>query len=608
MSSLTLKLVSLAVRTAAKPIGNYIKRQAKEHEGFRRFAVGAAQGVHRLDMRMRLGLLHDPEAQQRMHEREKRAAEEKKRREEMPTVRSEEEQKKYDEQKAQEEADEAAGKKKTEEKPHRPKIRPLTEARAIELGANFFSEAFIFGVAVGLLLFENWRSRSKASARRDEVSERLEQLEAEVESLRAKLDPDLETLHDLSERAKEAKKRRQSWSGWVASGFGLTGQSAEDSAIKEEEKKPAKAETNNANDYTKVKVHGEEQLIAPRRKSIDVETEGTAKDKSKQEGAKKEQHDDKAAAPAPACVDSVQAGTKGRRLQAFTAHLSAAMFCHTLRRRPSFKPILKSLGDDPALRLLESGLDTHDLTLPLHCGLDAATGTTRSTRHLRVLLLSPSSVSDKTEVEATLERIQRFSSLSVEPTAIIFLLKAAHTMTSRSEEETNTAPQDGSEGALAYSTLQAELLEHAFPTIPILLLPELGGLPDLLKQHVTILNQSAIRSPNDRNATLDLLGVCANAMGNPGAVHYLHDTFRSLPQIAETCINTTSLNSSSPTNIAAFAQQVLSQADLFDGDQMQTDFDTSTPEGRMMAIKNLAGEEQAAALLDFWKAEWSIDE
>ena len=132
--------------------------------------------------------------------------------------------KKYEEQKAQEAADEAAGKKKADEKPHKPKIRPLTEARAIELGANFFSEAFIFGVAVGLLLFENWRSRSKASARRDEVSERLEQLEAEVESLRAKLDPDLETLHDLSERVKEAKKRRQSWSGWVASGFGLAGQ------------------------------------------------------------------------------------------------------------------------------------------------------------------------------------------------------------------------------------------------------------------------------------------------------------------------------------------------------------------------------------------------
>ncbi|KXT13796.1 hypothetical protein AC579_2344 [Pseudocercospora musae] len=304
MSSLTLKLVALAVRTAAKPIGNYIKRQAKEHEGFRRFAVGAAQGVHRLDMRMRLGLLHDPEAQQRMHEREKRAAEEKKRRrEEMPTVRSEEEQKKYEEQKAQEAADEAAGTKKTEEKWHKPKIRPLTEARAIELGANFFSEAFIFGVAVGLLLFENWRSRSKASARRDEVSERLEQLEAEVESLRARLDPDLETLHDLSERVKEAKRRRQSWSGWVAGGFGLAGQSAEDSATKEEELKEVvgAVQAKHANDDTKVKVHGDEE-VAPRRKTSDVET-GDA--------AKEEQHG-QALQGVSARVDSIQAGTKGR--------------------------------------------------------------------------------------------------------------------------------------------------------------------------------------------------------------------------------------------------------------------------------------------------------
>lgn len=50
--SLTFKLLSLAIRTAAKPIGNYIKRQAKEHEAFRRFAVNQAQRVHRIDMRM----------------------------------------------------------------------------------------------------------------------------------------------------------------------------------------------------------------------------------------------------------------------------------------------------------------------------------------------------------------------------------------------------------------------------------------------------------------------------------------------------------------------------------------------------------------------------
>jgi hypothetical protein len=53
--SLTFKLLSLAIRTAAKPIGNYIKRQAKEHDAFRRFAVNQAQRVHRIDMRMVCG-------------------------------------------------------------------------------------------------------------------------------------------------------------------------------------------------------------------------------------------------------------------------------------------------------------------------------------------------------------------------------------------------------------------------------------------------------------------------------------------------------------------------------------------------------------------------
>lgn len=181
-------------------------------------------------MRMRLGILHDPEAQQRMHDREKKALEEKKRREETPMVRTEEQQRRHDEQKAKEEAE---GKKKEEEKPHKIKIRPLSEARAIELGANFFSEAFIFAVAAGLIVWDTWRSRKKESARRDDVAERLEQLESEVESLRSQLDPDLETLHDLSERIKAAKKTRQSGSWYNPLTWGK--REAEDSAIMEEE-------------------------------------------------------------------------------------------------------------------------------------------------------------------------------------------------------------------------------------------------------------------------------------------------------------------------------------------------------------------------------------
>ena len=145
-----------------------------------------------------------------MHEREQKAAEEKKKKSEAPTVRTEEEQKKYDEQKARDEKAESEGRKK-DEKPPKVKIRPLSDARAIELGANFFSEAFIFGVAVSLLLLENYRSRSKESSRRDEVAERLADLEAQLESVRREQHlPELEALNEKIKRSRE-EKSKLSW-------------------------------------------------------------------------------------------------------------------------------------------------------------------------------------------------------------------------------------------------------------------------------------------------------------------------------------------------------------------------------------------------------------
>jgi hypothetical protein len=178
---------------------------------------------------MRLGILHDSAAQERMHEREQKAAEEKKRKAETPIVRTEAEQKKYDEE--QERLEREGPKKEESSKVQKVKIRPLSETRAIELGANFFSEAFIFGVAAGLLIWDAWRSRKKESARRDDVAERLEKLEAEVEMLRTEVDPDLETLKDLGRRihaAKEAKLSR--W--WNPLSWGS--RTVEDTAIMEE--------------------------------------------------------------------------------------------------------------------------------------------------------------------------------------------------------------------------------------------------------------------------------------------------------------------------------------------------------------------------------------
>ena len=154
--------------------------------------MGFAQGLHRVDMRMRLGILHDAAAQERMHAREAAEAAAKKRQTETPTVRTE----------AQQKADDAAAadlKEKKAEAPAKPRIRPLSESRAIELGANFLSESFIFAVAVGLLVWDQWRTRRKESTRREGVEDRLDALEdhtrqivalkSEVDRLKSKYEP-----------------------------------------------------------------------------------------------------------------------------------------------------------------------------------------------------------------------------------------------------------------------------------------------------------------------------------------------------------------------------------------------------------------------------------
>ncbi|KAJ2841983.1 hypothetical protein J3B02_005717, partial [Coemansia erecta] len=59
-------------------------------------------------------------------------------------------------------------------------IRPLSEARAIDAGANFLGELFIFSVAASLIFAEQLRSRSQAKRQRTAVDDRLEELEKEM--------------------------------------------------------------------------------------------------------------------------------------------------------------------------------------------------------------------------------------------------------------------------------------------------------------------------------------------------------------------------------------------------------------------------------------------
>lgn len=161
---------------------NLIKRQAREHEGFRQTCISFAQALHRVDMRLRLGLLRDTAAAEKQTAREAADAAAKRHKHSIPTVKTE----------AQTLAEEKVAKEKAKapevlKSALKPRIRPLSEAKAIESGATFISEAFLFSVAGGLIVFESWRARRKENTRREDVADRLSDLEESERAARRAL-------------------------------------------------------------------------------------------------------------------------------------------------------------------------------------------------------------------------------------------------------------------------------------------------------------------------------------------------------------------------------------------------------------------------------------
>lgn len=137
-------------------------------------------------MRLRLGLLQDSAAIEKQAAREAAEAKAKKQKLEAPTVKTEA-QTKADEAAAAKEKERGKGSATAKTNPPKPRIRPLSEAKAIDSGANFISEAFLFLVAGGLIVFESWRSRRKETSRREDVAGRITELEESEKAARRAL-------------------------------------------------------------------------------------------------------------------------------------------------------------------------------------------------------------------------------------------------------------------------------------------------------------------------------------------------------------------------------------------------------------------------------------
>jgi hypothetical protein len=132
-------------------------------------------------MRMRLGLLQDPAVIDRQIKKEVALAEAARKKAATPTVLTEEEMKAEE---ALTEKERETIKKKAEERT-KPRIRPLSEQKAIEMGANFAAETFIFAVGIAVILVEQWRQRRKAKNARDDIREDLDEVRAKVVELEA---------------------------------------------------------------------------------------------------------------------------------------------------------------------------------------------------------------------------------------------------------------------------------------------------------------------------------------------------------------------------------------------------------------------------------------
>ena len=234
-------------------------------------------------MRFKLGLLQDHAAIEKQTAREAAEHLARKQKLETPTVKTE----------AQAKADEAHAAKDKEKglekvKPPpatKPRIRPLSEAKAIDAGANFVSESFLLAIGVGLILFENWRRGEKETSRREDINEKIRELEGSEKSGRkalVELEKEIlrlrgENVKDGSakirilpkevwtlEEEEESSEEKQSpkWLSWIR-GLGRRGLS--DDSINTKDQTPQRQKPADAADQPTIHESTQNGVLGPKR-------------------------------------------------------------------------------------------------------------------------------------------------------------------------------------------------------------------------------------------------------------------------------------------------------------------------------------------------------
>lgn len=91
------------------------------------------------------------------------------------------------------------------------KVRPLNDKKAIDSGANFLLETFIFTVAGLLIFYESYRSRRKLAAEKRNVKNDISDLQddiEEVKSLLKLLSKEIDHLQEATRAAADETAKR----------------------------------------------------------------------------------------------------------------------------------------------------------------------------------------------------------------------------------------------------------------------------------------------------------------------------------------------------------------------------------------------------------------
>ncbi|KAI9178663.1 hypothetical protein H9P43_005325 [Blastocladiella emersonii ATCC 22665] len=154
----TAKVGYLFLRTMAKPIANAVKSYAKEHPRFSEFCIGFAQKLHRAEMTLKKSIFD----YQIDH------------------------------------------------------VRPLSDVRALEMGANFIGEATLFSLVATVVVIETTRS-SISSKRKEAVQNQritaaedgIRDREQEILALRCEMAELKKIVEQFNDQIDELKARAE---------------------------------------------------------------------------------------------------------------------------------------------------------------------------------------------------------------------------------------------------------------------------------------------------------------------------------------------------------------------------------------------------------------